>query len=590
MRIQGLAIAIVIALALGPSAIARADASGDLARLLRDYRQAERDIKAPGPTADGRYDETANAKYFADERRLAEDTLKRLSAIDRDGLEGEDGLSYDIFQWELADDADEIDSGTSAAFQLLPLNQFDGFYLGFAREMERAGQHPFTRVRDYDNAIKRMLDFAHRITRAIAEMREGTARSITQPRVIVTRMIAQLDAITAGDPESTVFMAPIHAMPASLPEAERARIADAWREAVGGELLPAYKRLADFLKTEYLPKARDTIGLSALPHGRAIYLHLVKSETSEDLTPDAIHAMGLAELRRIEADETAAMKATGFTGTLDQFRAFLRSDPRFKFKDSAAMEAEFDRVRDVALAHLGTAFLKPPKAKVEFRFYESYAAPDKPAAEYTGPSRDGRRPGTVYLNDSDLPSRPTYTSEALELHEGIPGHHLQVALASENRALPEFRRYGGETAFVEGWALYAESLGPMLGLYTDPYQKFGELTFDAWRASRLVVDTGIHWLGWSHRQAVDFLLAHTTLSPSEAAEEVDRYIALPGQALAYKIGEKEFLDLRTRAKAALGEKFSLPEFHDAVLKHGAMPLAILDKSVTAWIAAEAAPG
>ena len=252
------------------------------------------------------------------------------------------------------------------------------------------------------------------------------------------------------------------------------------------------------------------------------------------------------------------------------------------------MLAEFTRVKKIVDDHLGMMFTAVPKASLTFRFTDAFAAPDRPAAEYAPASGDGRRPGIVYLNTSALATRPSYTSEVLELHEGIPGHHLQIARARENRALPQFRRFDAESAFTEGWALYAESLGSELGLYTDPYQKFGALSFDAWRASRLVVDTGIHWLGWTRPQAVDFLMAHTALSRTEAVEEVNRYIAIPGQALAYKIGAEEIMNLRMRAKAALGAKFDLKRFHETVLKDGPMPLPILDAKVNRWIEQEKA--
>jgi uncharacterized protein (DUF885 family) len=324
-----------------------------------------------------------------------------------------------------------------------------------------------------------------------------------------------------------------------------------------------------------------SVGLSGMPGGRDMYLYLVRSETTETRTPDEIHAFGLAEIKRIETQMEAVKKATGFTGTLAQFRHYLRTDAKFKFADSDAMLAEFSRVKDQAQARLGDIIAIKPRANLTFRFVEDFAAPYRPAAEYR--SGGGNRAGVVYLNNFDLPSRATFTSEALELHEGLPGHHLQVALAAENRSLPQFRRYGGETAFTEGWGLYAESLGPELGLYTDPYQKFGELSFDAWRSARLVIDTGIHWMGWTREAGIQFLLDHTTLSETEAAEEVERYIAIPGQALAYKIGEQKFLELRARAKAALGPRFDLKRFHEAVLRDGAMPLPILDAKIDRWI-------
>jgi uncharacterized protein (DUF885 family) len=381
-------------------------------------------------------------------------------------------------------------------------------------------------------------------------------------------------------------MAPLKTMPDPIAGAERARIEGAYREAVEGQLAPAYRRLLDFLKNEYLPHARESIGLSAIPGGKETYLYLVRSETTSDLTPDAIHALGLSDLARIEAAMERVKNEAGFSGSLADFRVFLHNDSRFKFKDKDAMLGEFTRVKNTVDAHLSQLFITKPKSDLVFRFYEPYVAPDRPAAEYTSASADGRRPGIVSLNASDLGARPAYTSEALAIHEGIPGHHMQVAISMENNALPRFRRFGYETAFTEGWALYAETLGSDLGLYTDPYQKFGALSFEAWRSSRLVVDTGIHWLGWTRFQAIAFLQTHAGLSENEASEEVDRYIAIPAQALSYRIGEREILDLRNRAKAALGPKFDIRLFHEAVLKDGAMPLPILDAKINRWIASQ----
>jgi uncharacterized protein (DUF885 family) len=428
-----------------------------------------------------------------------------------------------------------------------------------------------------------MLGFTHWVDDAIGTMRQGMSRGVTQPRVIVERIIAQAENFADGDPEASLFMAPVKNIPDSITGKDRVRVDGAYREAVAGQLIPAYRRFADFLKNEYLPQARESIGLASIPGGKEMYLYLVKSETTSDLSPIQIHGLGLTEIKRIESEMDKVKGEAGFSGSLAQFRDFLRSDPRFQFKDSAAMLAEFNRVKNVVDAHLGTMFAAIPKSSLTFRFTDSFAAPDRPAAEYAPASGDGRRPGIVYLNASDLSARSSYTSEVLELHEGIPGHHLQLALARENRALPQFRRFGEETAFTEGWGLYAESLGSELGLYTDPYQKFGALSFDAWRASRLVVDTGIHWLGWTHEQAVDYLMTHTALSRVEAVEEVNRYIAIPGQALAYKIGAYEILNLRTRAKATLGAKFDLKRFHEVVLKDGPMPLPVLDAKVNRWI-------
>jgi uncharacterized protein (DUF885 family) len=566
-------------LAVSHAPPARADAGSDLNGLIRGYLRAEQNLQAPETPG-----EKADAAYFDERRALNAGTNTRLMAIDRAGLDAENRLTFDILAWDLSDEADELKPGVADRFQLLPLNQFDGEQIGFARAMQARARSGFTRARDYDAAIRRMLNFTKRIDGAIARMREGMDQGVTQPKIVVQRMIAQIAPFADGNPDDSLFMEPLKHPAPDLTAKDRTRIFAAYREAVAGELIPAYRRLGVFLKTEYLPRARDSIGLSALPGGRAMYLHLVRSHTTSDLTPDAIHALGLAELTRIEAEMEGVKTAIGFSGTLAEFRESLRANPRFAFKDRDAMLAEFTRVRDTVQDHLGTLFGKRPKTPLIFRFYESFAAPDRPAAEYAPGSADGRRAGIVTLNDSAIAEGSSYTSEALELHEGIPGHHLQLALTAENRSLPPFRHMEEDTAFSEGWALYAETLGPELGLYTDPYQKFGALDFDAWRASRLVVDTGIHWLGWTRAQAVQFLLDHTALPRAAAEEETDRYIAIPAQSLAYKIGENEFLDLKARARAALGAKFDIRAFHDALLDDGAMPLPVLDAKMTRWIA------
>ena len=569
-----------------------ADAGADLTGLMRSYREAELKLRPSTAIERGddryldRYDENLTAAYMNARRKINDDTRDRLAAVDPSGMNPQDGLSYEIFRWALEDEARELQPGVAERFQLLALNQFNGGHITFPREMQWRADYPFTRGEDYDRAIRRMLGFTRWIDQAIVKLREGIRQGVVQPRAVVERMIAQVDIFASGELQTSVFMGALKSMPVSIAGSERERIGGAYREAVEGQLIPAYRKLAVFLKTEYLPNARDSIGLSTIPGGTEMYLYLVKSETTSDLFPDEIHALGLSELARIEAEMEREKHAAGFSGTLDEFREFLRSDPRFKFKDPAAMMAEFNRVKKLVDERLGAVFLAKPKTPLTFRFLESFVAPDRPAAEYAPASGDGRRPGIVYLNSSDLASRPSYTSEVLTLHEAIPGHHMQLAVSRENRSLPRFRRFGGETAFAEGWALYAESLGPELGLYTDPYQKFGALSFDAWRASRLVVDTGIHWFNWPRERAIAFLMAHTALSRIEATEEVDRYIAIPAQALSYKVGEQKILSLRERAKAALGAKFDIRRFHDAVLRDGAMPLPVLDAKIARWIEQE----
>ncbi len=569
-------------------AAAAPDPASEFNHLLNDYRAAEQKLPRDpeltrAPDGSEIYDQKGALAGIELRRHIDQDTLSRLEKIDPADMRPQDKLSYQIFRWSLEDEQRGLAPEIAEIPDLLPLNQFDGRQINFPREIAWRPDNPWKRPREYDDAIRRMLNFSQWTDGAIARMREGLKRGIVQSGAITNRVIGQVDMFAVADPDSSDFMQPIKSMPPEISSKERARIESAYRAAIADNLIPAYRRLSVFLKTEYLPHATEQPGLTAIPGGKELYRYLVRSETTSDQSPDAIHDLGLEELARIEREMEKAKKDAGFDGSLAEFRQYLHDDPKFRFKDASAMLAEFTRVRNAVAAHLPDLFATGPKIPLSFRFYDSIAAPDKPAAEYTPGSADGRRSGTVYLNDWDLPERPTYTSEVLELHEGIPGHHLQVSLALENSALPRFRRFGEQTAFVEGWALYAETLGPQLGLFTDPYQKFGALSFDAWRASRLVVDTGIHWLGWSREQAVKFLTDHTALSRTEAEEEVDRYTVLPGQALAYKIGELEILDLRSRAKLALGPAFDLKRFHDALLRDGAMPLPVLDQKMSRWI-------
>ena len=573
---------------LAPAA-AHASAAGELARLLDDHARADRMLYPSNAMERGeevspdRYEEDLTAAHLAERRRINGVERGRLAAIGRDELSAEDRLTYDVFAWILDDEREALAPGIAEAFQFLPIDQFFGPHLSFAREMAWRGEYPFTAAREYERAIRRMADFARWIGQAIVNMREGARRGITQPRIVIERMIPEIEALANPDLETSLFLSPVRNMPAAISGPERESIAARYRAAVAGEVIPAYAALRDFLTDEYLPMARGEAGLSAMPGGRQLYLYLVRDQTTERLSPGAIHALGLAEVARITAEMETVKAAAGFPGTLAEFREFLREDPRFKFASEAEMLAAFEGVRDRALMRLDTLFGTLPRARVEFRPIEDYAAPSKAAAEYAPPSGNGARPGIVYLNTYDLAARPTYTVEALALHEAVPGHHLQLALSASNRALPRIRRYGGFTAYVEGWALYAEGLGEELGFYRDPYSEFGRLSFDAWRASRLVIDTGIHWLGWTREEAIAYLLAHTALGETDAAAEVERYIALPGQALAYKIGQKKFSGLRARAQGELGDKFDIRRFHDAVLSGGAMPLPILEARMDHWI-------
>ena len=582
---------LVLAFVLLFAGVAHAAPSADLATLLKDYDETQLRLYPSQALWRGdtryldKYEDDLTADFLVEARKENADFRARLRAIPRAGLDEEDGLSYDIFAWQLSDDAGALAPGVAERFQMLPLDQFGGAQIYFATEMEWRGRFPFNTPEQYAQAISRMKDFAHWIDTAIARMRDGMAIGVTLPKAIVVRVIPQAQEQADKPLDDSVFMGPVKNMPGTITGKDRARIAAAYRATVADDVLPAYRRLATFLKDEYLPKARDSVGLSAIPGGRQMYLYLVRHHTTEDTTPEQFHKIGLAEVARIKAEMERVKDRTGFKGDLAAFRAFLRNDPRFRFKSRDEMMAAYRAVKAQIAAALPRAFDHLPKTPFEIRFFDDFQAPAQAAANYEPAPADGARPGIFHINGYDLPSRPTYTTEVLSLHESMPGHHLQIMLAEENTSLPAFRRFDGPNAFVEGWGLYTEQLGKTLGLYADPYQEFGFLSFDMWRACRLVVDTGMHEGAMTRTQAIAFMLDNTSLTKTDVEAEIDRYIAYPGQALAYKAGQLDLLRLRDKAKAQLGGRFDLRAFHDAVLLDGAMPLSTLDGKIDRWVAA-----
>ncbi|HEY4126402.1 MAG TPA: DUF885 domain-containing protein [Rhizomicrobium sp.] len=586
---------LVLAFALLFAAVAHAAPSADLATLFKDYDEAHLKLYPTDALWRGdtryldRYEDNLTPEFLVEARKENADFRARLAKIARGPLDEEDGLSYDIFAWQLADDQSALAPGIAEHFQMLPIDQFGGAQVYFATEMEWRGRFPFNTPEQYAQAISRMKGFSHWIDTAIARMRDGMAIGVTLPKAIVVRVIPQAEEQANKSPDESVFMGPVKNMPDTIKGEDRARIAREYRDTVVGDVLPAYRRLASFLKREYLPKARGSVGLSAIPGGREMYLHLVRHHTTEDTTPEQFHQIGLAEVARIRREMERVKDSTDFKGDLASFRAFLRNDPRFKFKSRDEMMAAYEAVKEKIAAELPRVFDHLPKTPFEIQFFDDFQAPSQAAANYEPAPADGSRPGIFHINGYDLPSRPSYTSEVLSLHESMPGHHLQIMLAEENTDLPAFRRFNGPNAFIEGWGLYTEQLGSALGLYADPYQEFGFLSFDMWRACRLVVDTGMHEGRMTRGQAIAFMLDNTSLTKTDAEAEIDRYIAYPGQALAYKAGQLDLLRLRDHANAALGAKFDLKAFHDAVLLDGPMPLSILDAKIDRFIAAQKSP-
>ncbi|MBP6626011.1 MAG: DUF885 domain-containing protein, partial [Arenimonas sp.] len=412
---------------------------------------------------------------------------------------------------------------------------------------------------------------------------EGMAAGVVQPKPLMLKVVPQMDALIHDKPEDTLFWQPIAKLPAEFSAEDRARLETAYRGLIADKLMPAYRELRRFVADEYLPAARDTVSLAALPNGEAWYAYRVRQSTTTDLSPAQIHDIGLAEVARIQAEMDAVMAQVGFTGTRAEFFAFMTTDKQFEFASEDALLVAYRALEAKINARIDEQFSLKPKAGFEIRPVEAFRAQSAAGGSYQSPSEDGTRPGVFYVNTYDLPTRKTWDAESLYLHEAIPGHHFQIALQQELTELPKFRRFGGETAFAEGWGLYAESLGRDVGVYTDPYQYFGRLQAELWRAIRLVVDTGLHSKGWTREQVIDYMLANSATSNTEAVSETERYIAIPGQALAYKIGELKIQELRARAEAALGDQFDVRGFHAEVLQDGSVPLAVLEAKVDRWI-------
>lgn len=532
----------------------------------------------------GHFGDPLSDAYIAAERTAAEDDLGRLAAIDRGNLPSTDQVVYDTFKWQRTSDLRGLQPDFAALRLELPLDHFNGMHLYFADLSSGEGAAPYKTVADYDAGLSRIDEFVAFLDQAIVRFQEGAARGVTQPKLVVNNMIGQLDDLIAQGVDGSTYYGPIRKLPTDFPAADKARLTAAYRQAISTRIDPAYRRLRDFLKTEYLPKARTSVGLSQIPGGPAYYAWLVERQTTTTMTPDEIHQLGLSEVARIRNGMEATKAQTGYKGTLGQFFNYLRTDPRFKLPTAQALGDGYRAIGRRVELGIPKLFSVIPKAPLDIRPVPAYIEKTSAGAYYMQGTPDGSRPGVFYYNSYDLPSRTTPGMETLYLHEAIPGHHFQISLAQENANLPNFLRFDGNTAFVEGWALYSESLGQELGLLTDPYQRFGSYDDEMLRAMRLVVDTGLHTKGWTRDQAIAYMLANSGMSRTDATAEVERYIAYPGQALAYKVGQLTIRRLRTRAEQALGPRFDIRAFHEQVLMTGALPMEVLEAKIDAWIA------
>ena len=529
---------------------------------VRDHDDRLQDV-----TAEARAARAAQAARF----------LGRLDAIDADALEGEARITAGILRTMLDDVIDADRFGAA----LMPVTSSDGFHVAFTR---LPSQMPMTTVGEVENYLARLRAWPAHVEAQIANMREGLRTGRTLPAVAIQGLPATIAAHVVADPEASVFWTPLAELPSTLPEADRARLMEEGRAVIETAVVPGYAAFLAFMEGEYLPGARATIGLGDLPGGEAAYAWRVRQFTTLDVTPRAVHDIGLAEVDRIRGEMEAVIAEVGFEGSFDAFLTFLRTDPQFVAASPEALLREGAWIAMQMNAKLPQLFGRLPRLPYTVQPVPDFLAPTFTAGFYVEPPAGGRVPGVYWLNTYDLPSRPTWALEALTFHEAVPGHHLQIALAQELDHLPAFRRALVLTAYEEGWGLYAESLGTEVGFYTDPYRRFGRLTYEMWRACRLVVDTGMHALGWSRQDAIDYLGANTALSELEVRTEVDRYIGWPGQALGYKMGELTIRRLRTEAEDALGERFDVRAFHDEVLGHGELPMGVLETVVRDWIA------
>ena len=525
-----------------------------------------------------RNDELADVSLEAIERRVERrrDVLRRFEEIDTSGLSAADRINARMFERQLRSSVRGFEFGGYE----MPLNADSGFHMGFARMYRPM---PFQTADHYDDYIARMRAIPAYFEQQQGHMRAGIERGFTLPRVTLEGYEDTISAHIVDDPQDSAFWAPFEDVPASVEEMDRERILTDAEAAITEAVVPAYQGFYDFFVGEYLPGARETVGASDLPDGQAYYAEQVRWFTTLGVTPQEVHEIGLSEVARIRAEMADVIREIGFEGSYAEFLDFLRTDPRFYPKTAQELLERAAWIAKTMDGKLPSLFATLPRVPYTVEPVPDHMAPKYTAGRYVSAPYNSTQPGIYWVNTYNLPSRPLYALAALTLHEAVPGHHLQNALAAEIDAGPEFRRHDYLSAFGEGWGLYAEYLGLEAGIYEDPYSNFGRLTYEIWRACRLVVDTGVHAMGWTRQQMLDYLAENTALSLHEVTTETDRYISWPGQALAYKMGELKIRELRGRAEEALGSDFDVRHFHDAVLENGSVPLDILEELINAWI-------
>lgn len=528
--------------------------------------------------------------YLTDAQFLASRTdtllnLAKLDQIDRSKLNDTDKLSYDVFKYNQEQSLKSLTDEIRALTIVRPVNHFSGFHTFYPTFASGKGAAPFKTVEDYENNLSRHDDYIDIGERAIERFREGMESGVLETKLTIDRVIKQLDKQLSIPMKESQFWGPITMMPGSFSDEEKSRLTKEYEEATKA-IYASTERMRNFLRDEYLPVARESIGLSDMKGGDKLYQMLIESTTTLPLTADYLHELGLSEVKRIKDGMLEIMDEVGFDGTLNEFFDYVRTDAQFKPESREALTQDYYRIGREVDEKIDDYFSLLPKSELEIKPYDPAIEQFSAGGSYQRGTPDGSRPGTFYFNAYDLPSRLTTGNVTLYLHEGAPGHHFQISLAQENEALPAFMRFGGNTAYVEGWALYSETLGYEMGFFDDPWNRYGTLQDEQLRAMRLVVDTGIHAKGWTREQAIDFMLENSGMTRTEVVAEVERYIAIPSQALAYKVGALKIQELRNKAEEALGDDFDIKAFHAQVLGTGALPLPILEQKIDRWIASQ----
>ncbi|TDJ41449.1 MAG: DUF885 domain-containing protein [Gammaproteobacteria bacterium] len=561
------------------------DASAVLATLFDEHFERNLELNPLSATAigDDRYDDRmalSNSQEYRDaEKALDEEFLTRLLTIDREALSYQEQLSYDIFRIK----REQSLEGNQFPFYLQPMNQFRLMTNFFVQLGSGSSLHPFKTVKNYDDFLSRADDFVTNIDLAIDNMKEGMRQGIVQPKILMVKVIPQIEAHIVDSAEESKFWMPITNMPEEFSDEDRERLTAAYKDAIENKFIPAFERLNNFIGDEYIAASRDTVGLGDQPNGKNWYAYMVKVRTTTDMTPDEIHQIGLDEVARIHGEMHAVMEEVGFEGDLKDFFDFLNTDDQFFYDEPDDLIQGYRDMSDNIEKLAKSIFDVAPKTAFEVRRVEPFREASASGGSYMSGTPDGSRPGVFYANAYNIKARPKWAMESLYLHEAIPGHHFQISLQRENEDLPRARRFGGFTAYSEGWGLYAETLGKELGVYTDPYQYFGALNAELWRALRLVVDTGLHAKGWSRQDVLDYMYENSAVAPARAISEAERFMAIPGQALAYKIGQLKIREIRNNAEERLGDKFDVMAFHREILKDGAMPLSMLESKLDRWI-------